>query len=277
MIGIRSNLFLALLLILSSCSIENKLAKEQVQELQNASVLLIFPDTLLFQNSKPYQFPENLSDEVLAIAAIDSSFFLKNISASQYLSDFSKMINALYQSYGFQVYNQYQWDEFLAHKQKLYIVEFTQLQLEEYWQVYTDTEIMPDDYEYSQSFDLNALSMNAWISVAKINDTASEKNLIYSESVIKDELSGLFLMNNISGEVYYDYNFNPLKPEDAIGIIENSSVKIGMDVFDFLINNYVEKGMLEIKGYYPDRFWKFVPNRNNATPSYKKSGYIIIE
>lgn len=263
--------------IFSGCTLEYKLAEESGRRIEKASLMVIFPDQLFLKNSKTYAFPNNLSDSDYYFAQIDSSFFLKNISDSIYLSQFSNKVISYLTEFGFEVYNTTEWDEFFNLQNQAFIIDFSQLEIEEFWKVHLDEEEMPDGYTYSEEFFLNTLAFNSWIVVSKASDTALERNVIYSEYLITDGFDGVFLMNNISGEVYYDYNYKPLKPEDADDIVEDASLKITLDVLDFLLNSYIEKEMLRFSNKYPERFWRYIPKRVKPSPTDQKSGYIIIQ
>jgi hypothetical protein len=270
-------IFLLLVWSLGACSIEAKLASNATQNLQKMPVLVVFPEVLLLQNSKKYHFPDSISEDERYFAAIDSSFFLKNCDDSIYQSEFSFSTIKYFQEFGLKVYTQSELDSFLNLKSAKLIVDFSQLQLEEMWKIHTDVEIMPDELEYREDFILNALVFNAWISVSLITNDSVERNLIFSEYLMKDNFEGVFLMNNLSGEVFYDYNFKPLKPEDAQEIIDAASLKINLDILDFVINNNLEKKMMENAGRLPDRFWRYIPKSKHPSPIKQKSGYIILE
>jgi len=170
-------------------------------------------------------------------------------------------------------------DSFLSLQTTGFVIEFTQLQLEEFYKPFLDEETMDNGYTYAKSFVLNALGLDAWITVSRLNDTLGNYRMIYSEYSISDNMSGLFLMDNISGEVYYDYNFTPLKVNDAYDIIMESSIKISLDVVDFIANAFIEKYMLYFTEKYPERFWRYIPKREKLSPAPidQKSGYIIMQ
>jgi hypothetical protein len=276
----RRRYFMAFLslFVLFSCTVEYRLAKLAGERVDQAHVMLIFPDYLLVKNSKDYGLDTNLSDNQYYQRQLDSSFFLRYIDDSTYLHGFSAEVKALFQEFGFKVYEPQQWSVFLALKEQAFIVDFTQLQVEERWFLHTDEETMPDEYTYTQETWLNALSYNAWVTVSDINDSAfTSRKMIYTEEVLHDHYEGVFLMNNISGEVYYDYNNRPLKVEDAKRLISNASIDISMDVLDFMINNYVEEALLEMEQKYPERFWKYRPKKSKPYPVMEESGYIIME
>lgn len=262
------------LLMSSSCSLEHKLAMEEGQKLQNAHLMLIFPDEIEFINSRliSIENQEFTEDEL-----IDSSLFLHKFQQEKMLIDFKTEMIKLLNEYGFRTYTTTEWDSFLIHSEKAFILDFSQLQLEEILFTHKDEEAMPDGYTYTQEFVIDGLAFNSWIAISKVNDTNLLKNTIFCETVLKDHIEGLFLMNNISGEVYYDYNFEPLSEDEVLEIVPNAAIDISLNIMDFIINNSLEKNLLKQRGVYPERFWRYIPSRSKPSPSYNRSGYIIVE
>ncbi len=247
---------------------------EEGRKLQNAHLMLIFPDEIDFLNS-PLISAENreyAEDELM-----DSSLFLHKFQQEKMLTDFKMEMKNLLHEYGFQTYSTAEWDSFLNHSEKAFIIDFNQLQLEEILFTHLDEEAMPDGYTYKQEFVIDGLAFNSWIAISTANDTNLLKNTIFCETVLKDHIEGLFLMNNISGEVYYDYNFKPLSEEEILDIVPNAAIDISLNIMDFIINNSLEKNLLKQRGVYPERFWRYIPSRAKPSPSYDRSGYIIVE
>jgi hypothetical protein len=267
----------AVFISVSSCSIENKIASESGKYIDGAAILLLFPDDIFVDISKDFQLPDSLNDDERYYASIDSSFFLKNIDAEDFKDRFEKEIISLYRDYGFRVYLKDSLSSFLKLDTTAFVVEFTQFQIEEFWKPYYYEEEMPDGYTYHQEFSLNALGFDAWITISKLNDTTGTNSLIYSEESIADDIDGMFVMNNITGEVNFVYNYTPLKPGDADDLTEKAAIKISLDIVDFIANSYIEDKMLKLRGVYPERFWRYNPGREKLTPVYEKSGYIIME
>ena len=276
-IGYKIGIVVLLFLFFNSCTTEQKLAKQTGSIVSNASLLVLLPEQMIVTNSKPYQIPDSLSDEQKYFASIDSGFFLRSINTDSIFSEFKKSIIQLYNSYGFDVYQKENMDSFLALKSTGFIIDFTQLQLEEFFFPYVDEENMLDGYHYSKEFLINSLGLDAWITVSKLNDTLGSNNMIYSEAILSDDIEGVFLTDFRSGEVYYDYNYTPLKVMDSYDIIEKSSIKFSLDVIDFIANSIIENKMLINTNEYPEMLWRYSPKKSRLIPYKGKSGYIIME
>ena len=268
---------LILLLSFSSCSTEQKLAREAGEYVDKANLLVLFPDEMFLLNSKNYNYPDNLTEEELYQASLDSSFFLKDVDTDSIFMEFQKSILSLYESYGFTVYQKENLDSFLALKSTGFVIEFTQLQLEEFYKPFEAKEEMEDGYLYTESFILNALGMDVWITVSQLNDTVGANRLIYSEVSVSDEIDGLFSMEFFSGQVNYNYILKPLTIIDSYDIISKSSIKTSLDIMDFIVNSYIEKNMLYYSKRYPERLWRYIPGKARLLPSSEKSGYIIMD
>ena len=151
------------------------------------------------------------------------------------------------------------------------------MQLEEFYAPFEAKEEMEDGYLYTERFVLNALGIDAWITVSQLNDTAGVNRLIYSEASVSDEIDGLFSMEFYSGKVNYNYILKPLTVIDSYDIIQKSSIKISLDVIDFIVNSHIEKNMLYHSKRYPERLWRYIPGMIRLLPSSEKSGYIIMD
>ena len=276
-IGFMLAFVLIFLLSFSSCSTEQKLAREAGEYVDKANLLILFPDEMFLLNSKSYNYPDSLTDDELYRASIDSSFFLNDADTDSIFMEFQKSILSLYESYGFTVYQKENLDSFLTVKTTAFVIEFTQLQLEEFYKPFHEEEEMEDGYFYTKNLILNALGVDAWITVSKLNDSLGSQRLIYSEASISDEIDGFFTMAYVSGKVSYNYSFKPLEVEDSYDIVDESSIKISLDVIDFIANTYIEKNMLRLTDEYPHRLWRYNPGRTKLTPVEGKSDYIIIE
>lgn len=279
-IGIKSSIAFLLLVLLASCSTEQKIVKEAGAYLNKASLLVLFPDQMFITNSKAYSFSDSLSENQKYVASIDSSFFLKEIDTDSIFEEFKLNMVKLYKSYGFKVYLKEDLDSFLTLKTTGLVIEITQLQLEEFYKPFRDEELMENGFTYfSKDFVLNALGLEAWITVSRLNDTLGNYSMIYSEYSISDDMSGLFMKDNGTDKVYYDYNYTPLKVNDSYDIIKESSIKISLDIADFIANAFIEKYMLFNTESYPQRFWRYNPKREKLYPAPidQKSGYIILQ
>ncbi|OIP01571.1 MAG: hypothetical protein AUJ98_03955 [Bacteroidetes bacterium CG2_30_33_31] len=269
-------IFLLLALIFKSCTIERNLAVEAGKRINKSSILVLFPDEIIKTNSKPYSFANNLNEEEKYWQAIDSSDFLKYINDTIVQKKFHNSIIKLYAEYGFIVYENDDLTSFLQTKNPAFIIDFSQLELEEYWKYFYAKEQMPDEKEYKQSFSLNALALNAWVRVSVVNDSTLPPKLVFSQYYSSDQIDGYFYQNEITGEVNYRYNLIPFDTNLFEDFFANSSIKISLDIIDFVANSYIENRLLQKIEEYPTRFWRYKPNNQKLTPTKNNSGYIIL-
>ncbi len=273
----RALAVLVAFLLFSSCSTEYKIASQAGKDINGTSLLLLFPDDIFVQNSKPYSFPDSLNEEQRYLLSLDSSFFLKDIDAEKFKEQFQNRIIKLYSEYGFKVYTEETLDSFLTCTTTAYILNFSQLQIEEFWKPFNDDFLKEDGTVYSQYFDLNALAAEAWVNVSKANDTSGIDNLIYCESVISDEIDGNFYYDEIDDKVYYTYNANLLEKDDWSDLLSQAPIDISLNIIDFIVNSSIEREMLSLENTYPNRFWRYNPGSTRLSPVHGKSDYVIMK
>ena len=264
------------ILLFQACSAEYRLAANQGKELRGASLLLLFPDTLYLTNSKEYLFPVELDSTQLYRASIDSSDFLRYINPDEYLQNFKKQMVKLYQEYGFRVYEKDRLDSFLSLTSTAYILEFGQLEIQEWWKPFHDEELMPDDNYYTRDFVLNAVSLNAWTTLSRLNRPGWGKPLVFTSYDLSDRIDGDFFMNNLLGTVFYDYQFYPLKKERLPELIDYGAIDISLDLMDFIIDKNVETGLDTLKNIKPRNYYHYIPRSKRVSVSSRQPSYVVM-
>ena len=260
-------LFFIALLFISACSSEMRLARNIQHDMQQISVLCEFPDHIILTNSL-IETPDNLNDEeqrAFFDTAYKYSKYVQYIDDTIFLRKFRENIKQEFENYDVHYYRKDQFNEFISSGGVLYLVNFKQLELEERWEAFHDEERF-NDVILEEDFWIMGLSHNAWIDVAKINDTVEIQRQLYTESILKDEVDGMFFQNQWSGEVHYQYRLDSLQVSD-IGELELQSAE---DFLIFILNTIINKEIRDrldySEGIEPINEWKISPNSGRLLP-----------
>lgn len=243
----RSLFLLAFMgLILSSCSIERRIAKEYIASDSTRTVLVMAPDFLFKTSLKDWQIDsveQDLGEWAKDSILLERSLYLRNIDDSLFIRYYMDNYIAELEALGFTVYEEDSLLSFLSGKPGSYIVNIAQLELEEYVMPYTDEEQI-GDYIYSEVVDLNALNLNSWIEVSKVNEEA-EKALFFASHYLTDALEGYFRQFYFTGEVQYRYEIDTLAMNDVYLLGGYAGYLYATYTFDYLMNMYIDKRVFE--------------------------------
>ncbi|PKP34230.1 MAG: hypothetical protein CVU00_07835 [Bacteroidetes bacterium HGW-Bacteroidetes-17] len=264
-----------LITILTSCSLERKIAKNYVKAKEKKSVLVFFPTELFKTNLKTYQA---LADDSLRMLnhdsfLMDSSLFLKYINDSLFLAKcWQSMVNELV-AHGFMVYSSDQIDEFMDRNDSSYVINLAQMQLEEY--VHTEmVEAEIDGRYYSGDVDLNAVNLNSWFELER-NQIPNEKYpVLYSSYFIYDDLQGEFRQSNSIGEVNYRYKLDTMQVADVYNLAELAGKKYAINFYDYLLNIYVQDHLPKNQGPV---FYFHYDRRMKSLQTYYYDGFTEID
>jgi hypothetical protein len=263
----KRGLFLLVLfqVLFSSCSIEKKLATKFVKDPPAIDLQLFTPDILFKFNHKGEEiegFDEltNLQQDSSLYAHskfmqfVDDSIFMES-----YLNSFIDELRAL----GFKVFLDQSVDSFLQRQPQSYIVNISQIQMDEYTFPIEDTEPYGDSVLY-QGFKLNGVDVSSWFEISKINASKPKKTVLYSSFTASDGFEGRYIMNAFTMDVQYKYKIDSLKMRDIYNLAVFSGKKNASYLFDYFMNQYVAFQLpddgLQQTWYHYDRLNKsFIP------------------
>ena len=253
--------------LMMSCSSEKKFATAFVDKKTNKSALVFFPDFLFKTNQKTFlldslgitdktQFDSVLLAHSKYIQHIDDSLFLAN-----YVLGFTKELS----SFGFSVFDENKVAEFMEVDTNAFVINIAQIELEE--TIYTDRdEALIYDTYYFHDQDLEAVYVNSWIEISKVNENSDKPNIYFATSLITDDFEGDFSYDIFTGNINYAYNIDSLEQAD----LYNYAYKLGRTfasyTFDFLLNNYLDKTVT--KEERSDKYWRFNPYDKTFFPAY---------
>jgi len=263
-------LFFGLLLLLISCSTEMRLATNLQRKKDKIHILCRFPEHIFLTNSKA-EIPEALSADKEA-AFYDSLFyhsdFVQYIDDTIFLRNFKQSIKVFFEKEGFSYHDLSDMKNFLSADGMLYSIDFKQLELEERWIPYHQEEQF-DSIIYDEDFWINGLSMNAWMDVAKVNDTVEVQRQLYEESILSDKVEGMFFQNQWSGEVHYQYILDTLQVNDIGKLQTKAAVELGTFLINDIINKELRDRLNYLIGAKPRYNWFFSAKSGRFLPEEK--------
>jgi len=232
---------ISLLLAISSCSIERKLANEFVQKTDSISVLLIPPDFVFKTNLKKYRIEgfDLLASAEQQQVLYDSSLYLQYISDTLLISRFFSSMESALRKFGIYTYSEDEVVEFMGVKNMAYQVTLAQLEIEESIYPYRAEEVFFDTVLFYEDFDFEQVSLNTWFEISKLNDPKAVNNILYASDFVTDELEGRFTSNVFTGEVKFKYNIFPLEKEHVYTLAARAGERYAGYVFDYIMNQYI--------------------------------------
>lgn len=255
-----SLLLLASLAALSSCNVEKQIAKQFIQQPVADEVLMFSPYYVFKSNLKEDIELDTsaLTDEEIHQRRIDSSVLLKEISDSVFLSKYVNSYIEEMKALGYEVYTEDFVSEFMNRRDSGYVIHIAQLELEEYYMEYVDEEYIGGRY-FKTEFDLNALNLNSWFELYRVNETERRKQVLFASHFISDNLYGSYTQYFFTGEVDYEYTIDSVKTEDVYELASYLGGLYASYTYDYILNKYIIKNMPE--GRRPKTYWHY--NRYN--------------
>jgi hypothetical protein len=249
------------IVLMASCSMEKKLAQTFVNTKPEIDLQLFTPDILFKFNHKGEDIEgfSALTDSQQDSALYVTSKFMQFVEDSVYLEKYMNCFIDELRALGFNVFLDDSVDSFLQRKPQSYVVNISQVQLDEYTFPIVDSEPF-EDTVYTKKFQLNSVDASAWFELSKINASKPQKTVLYSSFTASDGFDGNFLVNTFTGEIQYKYKIDSLKLRDIYDLAAYSGSKDASYLFDFFMNQYIAfhlpNGMEPLYFLHYDRFRK---------------------
>lgn len=270
-------LVVVLLLAFASCSVERKIAKEFVANDSTRTALFIPPDFIYKASLKDWeidsasQFNEWELDSLLW----ERSLFLQYISDSSFLDYYIGNYTSELAELGFQVYPEDSLLSFLTGKNDAYIVHLAQLEIEEYVMPFEESEQF-GEYVYTEVIDLNAINVNSWYEISRVNE-AEDKSLFFSSHYLTDDMEGFFKYYPFTGNVEFRYDVDTLMIDQVYRLGALAGYLYAGYTFDFLLNRYIDKRMVE-EGYNrSDVYYHYDRRKNYFSPAKEEERFILLK
>ena len=230
----------ASLLSLTSCYPEWKLGKTFIDSKPDISVMILPADYVFKNNLKRDEIGDtagltNLEKDSLLLA---KSLFLKDLSDSVFLESFINSMISEFDKLGLKVYMDNSSDSFLFFKSPSYILNIAQLQLEEGYHDYKDS----DDFggnTYYKAFQTNAVTFNSWLELTQLNPKKEGRKLFFVSETIADIVDGYFTENLLTGEIKYKYQVMEIDLDIIYYYCEVLGARYAGYTYDYLMNEYI--------------------------------------
>lgn len=254
-------LFLLITVLVSSCSIERKVAKQFVNDAGNNAVMLLFPDQVFLVNSKKedeqpafffgdIQYDSTLIDETIVFAELDNDELIKTFRLS--------MTNEL-NNYGFKVFPESEMENFLEQDSNLYMVNVAQIELQEFTTLVEDA-INVGEIIYTKDIWLNGLNMAVWIELnAANNKTFAQPQVLFAENNLYDRYDGFFTQRFLTGDIDYRLTIDTITSRDAMVFVQYLGRLYAAYTFDFLMNHNIERAIPEVQR--SGKYFRYDPYR----------------
>jgi hypothetical protein len=232
---------------------EKKLGKEFLAQTPEISIEVYTPDILYKFNHKGEAIPgfDSLSGPQQDSALYATSRFIRYVDDSIFLDKYVNAFIDELRGIGFRVFVDSNVDTILRTHPQAYVVNISQVQLDEYFQSYEDSQPVGDTVFY-KSFEFNSVDASSWFELNKYNTVKPVKTVLYSSFTASDGFSGNFVMNDFSMNIQYRYKIDSLKQKDIYDLATFSGRRHANYLFDYFMNQYISYHMpegIELMGY----------------------------
>jgi hypothetical protein len=268
--------FSLIVLMLFACNPERKLLKGFVNNEIKRSALLIAPQYVYKENLKKDILDSlGVADETLFDSVLmANSTFLQDIQDSMFIANYVLGLNKELKEFGFQVYREDATTDFMENDSNTYVINITQIMIEEAYYNTRDELTMYNMYYY-HDHQLSAAYVSSWFEISEINAVNDNHNVYFASDVIIDDLQGEFLYDYFSGEVKYLYEIDSLKHTDLYHFAYMLGRTYAGYTFDVLLNNYLKENLPEEKR--SGKYWRYNPELENLFYSTTDDKFIPLD
>ena len=266
---------LLIIVLISACSPERKLARQYIKT-SSGSGILIMPLYELFKDNLTISFDDtiNYSPGQQDSLAWEQSCFVKHVSDSVFLSQFTNSLIDRLTRYGYDVYLDGSSDVFLALPDPKWIIQLAQLQLNENHSIYPYNVYSVETGEpVGNEIRVNTVKLESWFEASLAN--GGQKQVLYLEGYIQDEVRQGIDFSLLEGATSVHLTRDSVGMDDIYKMAEELGKKHADLLFDYFMNEYIRTnlpaGMLPKKYYYIDR------DKSNQLKTNPKARFEIME
>jgi hypothetical protein len=231
-------------LLTTSCYVEKRLGKAFRETWIDTTALVLAPDYIFKENLKTYEIPQldSLAEWEKDSLLMKNSLFLNELDDSVLIAKLMNAFNGRLQKHGFTVLKQSSIDQFLTEHEHGLVINFAQVSVEEFVHPYTfDYDLFGETFTISD-IDLNAVSVNVWIELSRLNSQQKNK-VFFSSDFITDELDGYFRQFIFSGEMKFEYTIDTLSSSMIGEFMELMGRKYADNLYDYFLNDYIRENL----------------------------------
>lgn len=241
--------FLLLAGLLTSCSMERNLARDYVKNHKGEGIMLSPVNFLYKENTGAYidtsKYP--LSSQQDSVAYYSSSY-MQFISDSIFLTVFTNSLIDALSDEGFDVTLDESADLFLGSRKPTWILQISQLQLEEDFTPRVVYAYDDEDVEYFQEYRQNLIGLNSWLEVSRLNAENSKKQLLFLSGYIEDDANQGVSLEYYEGEFYFRAARDTIQISDIYRMASSSARKHAELLFDYFMNDYIRLNLHNTTG-----------------------------
>jgi hypothetical protein len=223
-----------------SCSMERKMAREFVESKPDISVLVLPLNSVFKNNLKRDNIGDTskMTPYQVDSAALANSLFLNEISDSAFLETYINSMFKEFERLGITVYDESHLNDFLFIQTPAYILSIAQIELEEYYSLQEESEEF-GDYVYHKDISLNAVSLNSWFELTRLNPKEEGHELFYVSEEISDFVDGYFSQNIFTGDVQFKYVEREMETDDIYRYCAILGKRYAGYTFDYIMNESI--------------------------------------
>lgn len=243
--------FISAIIFISSCSLERRVANNFVKSGKQISILVMEPELIVKKNHKVIYTDKykNLKTQAQKDSLeMAKSKFLKNMKEKEVTGFFNyNLFKYLRQYPNVKIYSSKNMNEFLKIKENAYIFNFAQIEFEEYFLPYRDSAYF-NGRKYVQEMARDALSMNFWIEITKVNSQDDKMKVAFTSVHAFDDIDGYFSYNFFLDEINYSYSRDNITGDDVENMIRYAGRKNAFLAYDYIINRHINEKLLPQQG-----------------------------
>jgi hypothetical protein len=256
-----------ILMMISACSPERKLAREFIRNRDSTAVMLLMPSYILKSNLKWWEVEDydKMNDREKDSALYYNSTFLKEVDDDFLIARFKSSLQSGLMKYNIKPFTEDMLLDFMEVGYRAYKVVLAQVELEEDIFKYHFEDVFFVTGLFYEDFDLNLISMNTWFEITPMNDPLSVNNVLYASGDMMDGIEGRFQNNLFSDDVKFNYNYFPIKTEDIYALTAMLGEKYAGYIYDYMLNEYIHRHFPD--GERPKIYFSFDPSTSAVSPA----------
>jgi hypothetical protein len=256
-----SYLLAAFSLLLTGCTLEQKLAKTYVKQNPLGRILLLEPSIVFKSNLKTYEIPgvDTLAEYLKDSLLLDKSLFLKDVSDSLLIREFVSGFKKYFELSGAVVLTESSIDTLMEKGGTPYIMNIAQFSLEEFLHPYSSEQLIYDEVLVIDGFDVNAINYNVWIELSRLN-TEKKNKVLFTSDYITDDVNGVLRQNLFTGKAIYDYTIDTITTAREYEFARKFGETTAGLIFDYLLNTYILENLPDNYPYDP-YYYHYDPER----------------
>ncbi len=241
--------FMMILFVISSCSIDRRLAKEFISANKRPKVYLYSTDNMFMVSYRPtQQDTTQLTSQQIDSIRFYESKYIQFLDKEKIKTAYEKGFANQLKKYGYEVLINQKMPENLKQDSLTPLsVTYSQIELNEYIKKTTDVGYF-NRKEYLKYFDVDAINLDSWINIQR----NQQKALFFVHDSISDIIDGYFYQK-FSGKVKYRYKKHNMTLDNIYRFVEDIAANQAQYFFDFFLNNYIDNNRKSSK----KRFYQY--------------------